>query len=68
MSPGIKEKDYRYTLEIQNEKWDVYYFVKDGKKGTLAFTKRDGHFIIGLMKKGNLSETQAAEALKLNYS
>ena len=68
MSPSIEEKDYAYTVEIQNEKWDVYYFVKDGKKGTLAFTKRDGNFVIGLMQQGNLSEDQTVTKLKLNYS
>jgi len=67
MDLSFQNKDYRYSLEIYNEKWDVYYFIKNGKKGTLAFTKRGEKFVIGLMQKGNLSESQATDVLKLNY-
>ncbi len=61
---GIHEKDYAFTVEARNEKWDVYYFVKNGKKGTMAFTRRKKKFVIGLFAAGNLSEEEAKQALE----
>jgi hypothetical protein len=63
-SPGIKREDYAFTVEVQGEKWHVYYFVKDGKRGTMAFTPRDGKFTIGLFCAGNLTEAQAKAKLE----
>jgi hypothetical protein len=74
METGIKKKNYAFTVEVLGEKWDCYYFKKDGKDGTMAFTKRQHarekgepsgeHFVIGLFRAGRLTEAQAKTALE----
>jgi hypothetical protein len=57
--PGIHKRDYAFTVEARGLKWDCYHFVKEGKQGTLGFTKKDGRFCIGLMCAGRLDSEQA---------
>jgi len=45
---------FAFTVECQGSPWDVHYFEKDGKKGTLAFREREGKFEIGVFKAGEL--------------
>ena len=65
MTPGLQKKDYAFSVEARNEKWDVYYFTKNGKKGTIAVTRRRGKFVIGLFANGNLSEEEVASTLNI---
>ena len=63
---NIREEDYAFTVEDpQGKKWDVYYFHKDGKKGTLAYYQEEpGTFTIGVLCEGNLSEEQVKQKLR----
>jgi hypothetical protein len=62
----IHKKDYAFTITAHGEIWDCYHFTKEGKPGTMAFTKRQGKFIIGLMQAGRLTQEQTREALEKN--
>ncbi len=63
---GVHKEDYAFTIEVHGETWDCYHFMKEGKRGTMAFTQRDGKFVIGLMQESHLTKDQAREALEKN--
>jgi len=65
---GISQKDFAFSLIVKNEEWDVYRFTKDGKKGTLAFTKRDGSFVLGLFKAVTLNEDAVRLSLEETHN
>jgi hypothetical protein len=54
---GTKGLMFAFTVEAVEKTWDAYYFDKDGKPGTMAFTKLpDGRFCIGLFAAGKLDQ------------
>lgn len=69
MSP--KEMEYKFTVAFADRPYDVYRFVKEGKAGTLAFTRRlrpedaEEKFEIAVMCRGDLSEAEVLEKLRL---
>jgi len=63
MINGVKPEDFRFTVTVKDTPWDVYGFVKDEKAGTLAFSKQDGHYVIGVFQAGTLTEAQVIEIL-----
>jgi hypothetical protein len=54
----IREEDYAFTVEACGTPWDVYRFVKDGKRGTLAYRKVNDRFQIGLFQVGELTQEE----------
>jgi len=61
---NIRQEDYAFTVEVRGTKWDAYRFVKDGKKGTMAYMKNpDGTFTIGVFQAGTLTEEEVRRAL-----
>jgi hypothetical protein len=62
--PGVKKEDYAFTVKARGETWDCYHFKKDGKDGTLGFTKRGESFVIGMFTAGHLTRKQAIKALE----
>jgi hypothetical protein len=61
---GVCKEDFAFTVTIGDRAWDVYRFLKNGKPGTLAFSKDDaGKFVIGLFRAGTLNEQQVKSAL-----
>jgi hypothetical protein len=62
--PGIKREDFAFTVtDPLDQEWDAYYFVKDGKDGTLAFRKDGTRWVIGVLCAGRLTEQQVLEKL-----
>jgi hypothetical protein len=59
----IRPEDFAFSIDASDSRWDVYRFTKDGKRGTLAFTQRDGKFVIGVFAAGELTTEEVAAAL-----
>lgn len=60
------QHEYKFTVTYAGSTYDVYRFRKDGKVGTLAFTKSEttGRFEIAIFCKGNLTEKQVCDKLE----
>lgn len=57
---------FAYSLTVKGTPWDVYYFEKDGKPGTLAYYKNEhGVFVLGLFCEGKLRPGEVQS--KLHY-
>lgn len=61
--PTLNADDFAFSVEAGGSRWDVYYFIKDQKEGTLAFREKDGQFEIGVFKAGKLNSDEVLEAL-----
>lgn len=63
-SQATKFMEFAFSLYLDSIVWDVYYFKKDGKPGTLAFRKcPDGRFEVGLFRTGRLSPDEVKTKL-----
>jgi hypothetical protein len=62
---GLPEgADFAFTVEVKGAAWDVYYFTKDGKPGTLAFRQVGDQFEVGIFKGGRLTSKEAVAELE----
>ena len=59
----MKNRKFAFTVHHRGVPWDVYYFKKDNKAGTLAFSKQGEKWVIGVLQEGNLSESDVIGAL-----
>jgi len=65
IAKNLRKEDFAFTVEVRDKKWDVYRFVKDGKKGTMAYMRQpDGTFVIGVFRAGTLTEEEVRRALR----
>jgi hypothetical protein len=62
-SPGINEEDFAFAVMAVGLQWSVYRFVKDGKRGMIAFTHDnpttehpEGQWIIGMLEHAKAVE------------
>jgi hypothetical protein len=68
----MKEEDFAFAVEAVGFQWSVYRFVKDGKKGMMAFTQNEppsegdphGKWIIGMIAAGELTPEQVIVKLQ----
>lgn len=60
----LREEDYVFTVEAQGTAWDVYRFVANGRRGTLALRILKGRAEVGLFKAGDLSEDEVFRELQ----
>lgn len=58
--------EYAFTVVVNLVIYDVYYFNKDRRPGTLAFCKKNGKYEIGIFRKGQLSQEEVESALNKN--
>lgn len=69
--PGINEEDFAFAVMAVGLQWSVYRFMKDGKRGMIAFTRDyptkenpEGQWIIGMLTVGELTPEQITEKLE----
>jgi len=62
----LREQDYRFTVEAKGLKWDAYRFTKDGKEGTMVFTKdaSTDRWVIGVVAAGLLTPEEVKGKLE----
>lgn len=67
----MRKKDYAFSVEALGSQWDVYRFVKDGKRGMVAFRQSapasaaapNGQWEIGFFKAGEFTPEQVKAVL-----
>ena len=64
------QEDFLFSVTDDHDlTWDVYAFVKEGSKGTLAFARYpSGQWRIGVFTLGRLDREQVLDQLRLNNS
>lgn len=57
-------RSYAFSVtDFRGRVHDVYRFVKDGKRGTMAFTRVGEKWLISVFCAGTLSEAAAEQAV-----
>ncbi len=69
---GISDEDFAFTVEVYGQKYDTYYFHRNGVDGTLAFTIEGAppnqRLVIGCFTKGKKSEAEVMAFIKQDIS
>lgn len=68
MARAEDDKNFAFAVEALGSLWSVYRFVKDGKRGMMAFTKHadTGKWTVGMIKPGELTPEEVIDSLVKN--
>lgn len=66
--PFGRRFQFKFSITHRDRAYDVYRFRKDGKLGTLAFTRNaDGRFEISVFCQGDLTEQEVCDKLECDH-
>lgn len=65
MGSPLREENFAFAVEACGSPWSVYRFMKDGKRGMLAFRQTpQGKWEIGFLKAGEFTPEEVVAALQ----
>lgn len=59
----LQESDFAFTVTAHGPPWDVYRFIRQGKRGTVALRMVEKRLEIGLFRAGELGPEEVVKVL-----